>query len=67
MPYDEVMHKFKAGKLHSGSKSGPAVKSRNQAVAIMMSEKREAQGGKKEYQSKDPLNKAFSKVGSKSY
>lgn len=50
MPYDKVMHKFKAGSLHSGSKSGPPVKSRKQAIAIMMSEKREAQGGKKEYQ-----------------
>lgn len=52
MPYDQVMHKFKHGQLHSGSKSGPPVKSRNQAIAIMMSEKRAAQGGKTEYQSK---------------
>ena len=52
MPYDEVMHKFKAGELHSGSKSGPKVSSRKQAIAIMLSEKRAAQGGKKEYQSK---------------
>ena len=40
MPYQEVMSKFKAGKLHSGSKKGPRVKSRKQAIAIMMSEKR---------------------------
>src|SRR3990167_7154384 len=40
MPFSEVMGKFKRGKLHSGSKSGPKVKSRKQAVAIMMSEKR---------------------------
>jgi hypothetical protein len=52
MPYDEVMHKFKHGELHSGSKSGPKVKNRKQAIAIMMSEKREAKGGKKEYASK---------------
>lgn len=52
MPYDEVMHKFKAGKLHSGSKSGPEVKSRSQAIAIMLSEKRAAEGGKEEYKSK---------------
>ena len=51
MPYDEVMHKWKSGKLHSGSPSGPKVKSKGQAVAIMLSEKRAAQGGKKEYQS----------------
>ena len=34
----KVMGEYKAGKLHSGSKSGPAVKSRQQAVAIAMSE-----------------------------
>lgn len=32
------MHKFKHGTLHSGSKSGPVVSSRKQAVAIAMSE-----------------------------
>ena len=52
MSFDEVMHKFKAGALHSGSKHGPKVKSRKQAVAIMMSEKRQAKAGKKEYKSK---------------
>ncbi len=52
MPYDQVMHKFKHGELHSGSKSGPPVKNRAQAIAIMMSEKRKAEGGKTEYQSK---------------
>lgn len=52
MPFDEVMHKFKHGSLHSGSKSGPKVKNRQQAIAIMMSEKRDAEGGKKEYASK---------------
>ncbi len=40
MPASEVMHKFSQGKLHSGSKKGPKVKSRSQAIAIMMSEKR---------------------------
>jgi hypothetical protein len=52
MPYDEVLHKFKRGELHSGSKGGPKVKSRAQAIAIMLSEKRAAKGGKKEYASK---------------
>ena len=51
MPYDKVLSKFEEGKLHSGSKSGPSVKSRTQAIAIMLSEKRAAEGGKKEYQS----------------
>ena len=40
MPSKEVMHKFKSGKLHSGSKAGPKAKDRKQAIAIMMSEKR---------------------------
>jgi hypothetical protein len=40
MPWQEVMHKFKHGGLHTGSKSGPKVQSRQQAIAIMMSEKR---------------------------
>jgi hypothetical protein len=34
----DVMGKYKKGKLHSGSKKGPVVKSRKQAVAIAMSE-----------------------------
>lgn len=41
----KVMHEFKAGELHSGSKSGPVVKSREQALAIALSEARKA--GKK--------------------
>jgi len=36
----KVMSEFKAGNLHSGSKSGPAVKSRKQAIAIGLSEAR---------------------------
>jgi hypothetical protein len=38
----KVMHEYKHGKLHSGSKKGPKVKSREQAIAIGMSEAREA-------------------------
>jgi hypothetical protein len=34
----KVMEEFKEGKLHSGSKEGPKVKSRDQAIAIGMSE-----------------------------
>lgn len=60
MPYDEVMKKWKKGTLHSGSEKGPKVTSQPQAVAIMLSEKRKAGEGKKEYQSKalDGLKKA---------
>jgi hypothetical protein len=36
----KTMDEFKAGKLHSGSKTGPEVKSRAQAIAIGLSEQR---------------------------
>jgi hypothetical protein len=32
----KVMREYKSGKLHSGSKKGPVVKSRDQAVAIAL-------------------------------
>ena len=34
----KVMHEFKSGGLHSGSKKGPKVTSRKQAIAIALSE-----------------------------
>ena len=40
MPSSNVMHEFKHGELHSGSKKGPKVASRKQAIAIMLSEQR---------------------------
>lgn len=40
----KVMHEFKHGTLHSGSKTGPKVKSRKQAIAIAISE---AKGAKR--------------------
>lgn len=48
MPSSKVMSKFKRGQLHSGSKSGPKVTSRQQAIAIKMSEERaeKKHGGK---------------------
>jgi hypothetical protein len=33
-----VMHDFKTGQLHSGSKTGPKVTNRKQAIAIAISE-----------------------------
>jgi len=36
----KVMHEFGEGKLHSGSKHGPEVTSRKQAIAIGLSEAR---------------------------
>jgi hypothetical protein len=34
----KVMKEFKVGKLHSGSKKGPVVKSKAQGLAIALSE-----------------------------
>ena len=39
---EKVMHEFKEGKLHSGSKKGPVVGNRKQAVAIALSEARKS-------------------------
>lgn len=53
MPFDQVMHKFKHGNLHSGSKKGKKVTNRKQAIAIMLSEKKQADSGAKpEYRGK---------------
>jgi Family of unknown function (DUF6496) len=38
----KVMHEWKTGTLHSGSKKGPKVTDRKQAIAIALSEKRAA-------------------------
>jgi len=38
----KVLKEFKEGKLHSGSKKGPIVKSRAQGIAIALSEARKA-------------------------
>ena len=51
MPYNEVPDKFKSGTLHSGGAGGPKVTDPKQMVAIMLSEKRAAKKGKKEYES----------------
>ncbi len=44
--HDE-MHKFKHGELHSGSETGPKVKSRKQAIAIGLSESGQSKKGAK--------------------
>ena len=36
----KVMKEYRAGKLRSGSKKGPKVKSKKQAIAIALSESR---------------------------
>ena len=38
----KVMHEFKEGKLHSGSKKGPVVSNPKQAIAIGLSEARKS-------------------------
>lgn len=38
----QTMEEFKKGKLHSGSKKGPVVNSRAQAIAIALNEQRRA-------------------------
>jgi hypothetical protein len=43
----QEMHKFKAGTLHSGSKKGPVVTSRKQAVAIALNQAGMSKGGKR--------------------
>ena len=47
----KIMKEFKGGKLHSGSKKGPVVKSKKQAIAIALSEagmsKKAKKSGKK--------------------
>lgn len=40
--YEKVMHEYKKGTLHSGSKKGPIVKDPDQAKAIAASEERKA-------------------------
>lgn len=37
---EKVIHEFKEGKLHSGSKKGPRVTNPKQAIAIALSEAR---------------------------
>lgn len=44
---EKVMHEYKEGALHSGSKKGPQVKNRKQAIAIALSEARKATKSKK--------------------
>jgi hypothetical protein len=48
----QEMRKFKEGKLHSGSKKGPVVKDRKQAVAIALN-----QAGMSDMKKKSPEKK----------
>ena len=42
----QVLHEFKHGELHSGSKQGPQVRNRKQAIAIAMSQSGQSRGKK---------------------
>lgn len=50
----QEMHKFKAGQLHSGSASGPVVKSRAQAIAISLHEAGLGRTGNRAQRGKNP-------------
>jgi hypothetical protein len=64
----KVMHEFKHGDLHSGSKQGPQVQDRQQAIAIALSEARAAgqkvspAKKKKHIFSRHPVSKGAFKV-----
>jgi hypothetical protein len=64
----KVMHEYKHGELHSGSKKGPKVKNPKQAIAIALSEARQSggdvpprKGGKKSGAKKSGGKKAAAK------
>lgn len=46
------MHEFKAGTLHSGSKNGPIVTHKDQAIAIGISEEEAGKKNKKKHSHK---------------
>ena len=43
----QVMHEFKHGELRSGSKRGPRVKDRQQAIAIALNQARKGRRGRR--------------------
>ncbi len=51
--FKKVMEEYKSKKLHSGSKSGPLVKSKDQAVAIAVSESKKNKGKNGQKDKKD--------------
>jgi hypothetical protein len=67
MPWEEVMSKFKRGREHSGSKEGPVVKNRKQAVAIMLSEKEKAGAMSPKEKAKHDALKKKNKKGKKKF
>lgn len=62
----QEMHKFKAGELHSGSKKGPVVTDRKQAIAIAMNQAGLSKDQKKSAHGSGPFSDAEIKQGYKS-
>lgn len=60
----KVMHEYKHGELHSGSKKGPKVKNPKQAIAIALSEARRS-GASVPPPKKKAAKKATKKTGRK--
>ena len=54
----KTMREFGAGSLHSGSKTGPTVTDRKQAIAIGLNQQRKAGGGNSTPASLKGLDKA---------
>jgi hypothetical protein len=65
MPASLVDNKFRAGKLHSGSKSGPLVTNPKQMVAIQLSEARKEGEDipTKPQRNPKPKRKVFTRAG----
>jgi hypothetical protein len=53
----KVMKEFKEKKLHSGSKKGPIVKKKDQAIAIALSEEKKASHGMLPKKKKNKMKK----------
>lgn len=56
MPGETALHEFKEGTLHSGSKTGPKVTNRKQAIAIYLSENGKSNKGKRGFASRRKSN-----------
>jgi len=59
----KLMKEYKGGKLHSGSKTGPKVKSRKQAIAIGLSESGQSKKRSKDSPSRTPRTASSSGTG----
>jgi hypothetical protein len=70
--FEGVMHEWKEGDLHSGTKKGKVVKNQKQAEAIAFSEQKKMNGGKEDARhhlqhAADHLHQALSSIGGGDY